>query len=264
MKTITSPDNPLIKTIRRLQHRAGSREKGRFILEGVKLASEALAHGVEIERAVVSKPFSRSKAGQPLTTHLDEAGVDCVAVAEGLFRRLSTLAHPEGILLVARSASRPLETLQGDLVLVLVGVQDPSNLGAMARVAEAAGASALVKCRGSADPFQPKAMRASMGSLLRLALFDADEPERTLPFLKSNGWSLAACLPRGGRDYREVDYRFPLAFAVGNESTGLPEGLLKHFDIRVSVPMKDTVESLNVAVATGLVLYEAARQRGSL
>jgi TrmH family RNA methyltransferase len=262
VKTISSPENPLIKTVLRLQRRTGRRAKGRFLLEGVKLAEEALASQIEIERALVSTRFAESEAGAALIARLVESKVPWVAVRERLFRRASSLESPEGILLIARAATHPLASLAGELVVVLVGIQDPSNLGAMARVAEAAGASGLVKCRGSADPFQPKALRASMGSLARLPVFEGDEPESTLAALKERGFLLAACLPRGGADFRQVDFRTPLALVVGNESMGLPDRLLELSDIRVSVPMKDTVESLNVAVVTGLVLYEAARQRG--
>ena len=103
-----------------------------------------------------------------------------------------------------------------------------------------------------------------MGSLLRLPVFEAGPPEETLPSVKSKGFTLAVCLPRGGQDFREAPLSGPLALIVGNESAGLPERILGLSDIRVSVPMKESVESLNVAFVAGLLLYEAARQRGTL
>jgi TrmH family RNA methyltransferase len=264
MKTITSPENPLIKMIGRLKQPSRHRSRDRFILEGSKLVTEALAGSIEIERIIVSKGFLRSETGRALLSEFREVFSGSVAVPDRLYRRLSNLENPEGILLVARTPSRPLTSLSGDLLLVVAGVQDPGNLGTMARVAEAACASALVRCRGSADPFQPKALRASMGSLIRLPVFEAGTPEATLPILKGKGLRLAACLPRGGSDYREVDLRDPLALVVGNESSGLPVNLLKLCDRKVSVPMRESVESLNVAFVAGLLLYEAARQRGTL
>jgi len=262
METITSPDNPLVKTIRRTQRRKGSRSKGHAVLEGVKLAREALTQGIEVEAAVISKPCLESEEGREIATRLERVGAHGVAVPAKLFRRLSTQDNPEGILLLVAIRSQGLDRLSGEPVLVLVGVQDPGNLGAMARVAEASGALALVKCQGSADPFQPKALRASMGSLLRLPVLEGDAPEATLSKLKKKGLTLAACVPRGGIDFREADLRSPLAFVVGNESTGFPASLMGHFDLTLSVPMKPPVDSLNVAVTAGLVLYEAARQRG--
>ena len=264
MKSITSPENPLIKTIARIQHRMGHRDKGLFLLEGVKLAREALVSGTEIEKAVVSKRFIQGSSGKSLLSRFEEAGVQCVGLPERLFHRLSSLETPEGILLVARIPSRSLGALSADWVLVIAGSRDPGNVGTMARVAEAAGAEALVRCRGSVNPFQPKALRASMGSLLRIPVYEAGTPEETLTTLKTKGFALVACLARGGKDYREADLRGRLAVVVGDESTGLSERILEQSDIRVSIPMRESVESLNVAFAAGLLLYEAARQRGSL
>lgn len=264
MKTISSPDNPLVKAVRRAQQRKGKRSKGLAVLEGIKLAREALACGITIETAVVSKAFLECDDGKELAGRLEEAADEAVSVPAKLFRRLSTLEHPEGVLLLASMATQTLESLPDEPVLVLVGVQDPGNLGAIARVAEAAGARALVKCEGSADPFQPKALRASMGSLLRLPVLESGAAEATLDKLKVKGLTLAACTPRSGIDFRKADFRSPLALVVGSESTGLPESLIEHFDLQLSVPMREPVDSLNVAVTAGLVLYEVARQRGSV
>ena len=264
MKTISSSDNPLIKTIRRMQNRPGRRHKGRFCLEGVKLAAEALASGIEIEQAVLSCPFAESEVGRSLIGRLEAEEVPLVAVRERIFRRTSGLDSPEGVLLIARRTSLPLASLAGDLAVVVIGIQDPGNLGAMARVAEATGVSALVICRGSANPFQPKSLRASMGSLFRLPVLEGGDAEATLTHLKEKRFCLVACLPRGGIDFRVADLRRPLALVMGNESSGVPERLLNLSERKISVPMKAGVESLNVAVVAGLVLYEAARQRGSL
>lgn len=261
MKTVTSPENPLFKAIRKLQTRSGPRDRTKFILEGFKLAREALESGIDIEQVVISKSVN---AGEPLLARLEQADASIVSVPARLFRRVSSLETPEGILLVARKPSRRAGEALGDLVLVLAGIQDPGNLGSMARVAEAAGATALVRCSGSADPFQPKSLRASMGSLLRILVVEGEGPEVTLPLLRDRGLTVTACVPRGGIDFREADLRSPLALVMGNEASGLSENLLELADRRISVPMSDAVESLNVAMVTGLVLYEAARQRGTL
>jgi TrmH family RNA methyltransferase len=264
MKSITSPENPLIKSITRIQHRTGHRAKGRFLLEGEKLAREALASGTKIESAVVSKRFHQSSSGRSILSHLDRAGVDCAEVSERLFRRLSNLESPEGVLLIARKSSQPLADLSCEWILVVAGSRDPGNVGTMARIAEAAGTEALVRCRGSVNPFQAKALRASMGSLLRIPVYEAGTPEETLPVLKAKGFAVAACLAHGGTDYRKTDLRGRLALVVGDESTGLSDHVLELSDMSVSIPMRESVESLNVAFAAGLLLYEAARQRGCL
>lgn len=264
VKTIASPENPVIKNIRRLQHRGGRRSGGRFVLEGVKLGGEALTtcgNDLAIEQALLSRPLVEREPGRALVARLESRGIPWAAVDARVFRRLSSLEAPEGLLLVARRAVRPLESLTGGLVVVATGIRDPGNLGAVARVAEAVDASALVTCRSSADPLQSKALRGSMGSLLRLPVVDGSEPRAALHCLRENGLRLVGCLARGGEDYRKADLRAPLALILGNESMGLEQPLLEATELLVSIPMKETVESLNVAVAAGLALYEALRQK---
>ena len=264
MKTLASPENPLIKTIRRLGQRPHHRGEACFLLEGLKLANEALRAGTVVEQAVFTAAFGESASGRTLIGLLEASGVPWVSVEERLFRRLSSLGTPEGVLLIARQEPRPLKELSSDLVVVSTGVQDPGNLGAIARVAEAAGASALVTCRGSVYPFHPKTVRGSMGSMLRLPVFDGGEAKTALAALKQKGLAIVSLLPRGGTDFRSAPLKEGLALALGSESGGLPEDLVETSDVRLSVPMKGDVDSLNVAVVAGLVLYEAARQRGAV
>lgn len=260
MKTLTSLENPLVKSIRRLQQKPAHRADDGMVLEGLKLANEALSSGIEITQALVSVDFASRPPGRALLQQLTAAGVPCAAVNERIFRRCSSLDSPEGALLVARSPLRALNDLVGELVLVVAGVQDPGNLGAIARVAEAAGASAMVVCRETAHPFHPKALRGSMGSLLRLPVVDGGDAQAAFEYLKNKGFSLAACVPRGGVDFRRAKLPRPLALVLGSESTGLSRNLLQTCNLHLSVPMKGGIDSLNVAVVAGLVLYETIRQ----
>lgn len=262
MKTIASPANPLVKTVRRLQLHPRREPEGRLVLEGMKLAREALSHGLAVEQALFSTVFAEAEAGRELLSEMERFGVPWAVLQERAFRRLSSLETPEGVLLVVRKPRLPLDAAAGNLLVVAVGVQDPGNLGAIARVAEASGADGLVCCRGTADPYQPKALRGSMGSLLRLPLFEAGEPEQALAALSARGYRAVACLPRGGVEYYRADLGGKLALLLGSEGQGLPDSIRETADLSVSVPMKSTVESLNVAVVAGLILYEAARQRG--
>jgi len=264
VKTLTSLDNPLVKSIRRLQQRPAPRADGRTVIEGLKLANEALASGIEITQALVSVELGRRPAGRALLQRLEAAGIACASVDERVLKRCSSLDSPEGVILVARIPPRGLDQLTGDLVVLAAEVQDPGNLGAIARVAEATGVSTLVVTEGTAHPYHPRALRGSMGSLLRLPVVDGGHPESAAAHLKANGFALAACVPHGGVDLREAPWTGRLAIALGREGSGLSEKLLKVSDLRLSVPMKGQVESLNVAVVAALVLYEAARQRGTL
>jgi TrmH family RNA methyltransferase len=147
------------------------------------------------------------------------------------------------------------------LVVVACDVQDPGNIGAMARVAEAAGASGMVAAGESADPFGWKALRGSMGSALRLPIVSDPHVPHALAEARSRGCRLLALSPRAELSIFDSDLRGPLAMLVGGEGAGLPEQVLQQTDIRLRVPMRPPVESLNAAVTAALVLYEASRQR---
>jgi len=211
----------------------------------------ALESGAAVERALVAK----GRAPEEVRA-LEASGIEVVETTEKVFSSLSTLESPEGILAVARRPKRPAENLPAEgIVLVSAGIQDPGNVGALARVAEAAGARALVLSKGSADPFSPKALRGSMGSLLRIPVFEIDD----LSILRTRGFRLAALVPRGGVDFREADWTPPVAILLGREGSGLGDAALAGADFRVTIPMRGAVESLNVATAAALVLYEATR-----
>jgi TrmH family RNA methyltransferase len=250
VKLLESRANPFLKLVRRLAR--GGRGDPRLLLEGGKLVQAALESGLPIERALVAPG-----RGERETPRLEAAGVEVLETTEPLFKSVSSLDTPEGILAVARRPSRSLEALSGEgIVLVSASIQDPGNLGAVARVAEAGGASALVVLKGSADPFSPKALRGSMGSLLRIPVYD----DADLDDLKPLGFRLAALVARGGSDYREVDWSPPVAILLGREASGLEDAAVAASDLRVTIPMRGAIESLNVATAAALVLYEANRR----
>jgi TrmH family RNA methyltransferase len=250
VKRIASAQNPLVKLVGKLAR--GGRRDARFLLEGKKLVRAGLESGIGVEFALVS----RGRAGEEALA-LEAKGIEVVELPEKLFARISTVESPEGILAVARRPARSQAELPAEgIVLVSAGIQDPGNLGALARVAEAAGARAFVLMKGSADPFSPKALRGSMGSLLRIPVFETED----LSWLRKRGFRLAALVPRGGTEFREVDWKPPLALLLGREASGLDEATVAGADLLVTIPMAGAVESLNVATAAALVLYEANRR----
>lgn len=241
MKRVASAQNPLVKTLRRLAH--PRKREPQFLLEGRKLVVTALRCGIEVETVVVSTAYR----GTPVST--ERAAV--VELEDSLFREVSTLVSPEGILAIARRP--PTTPLDSGLVAVAAGIRDPGNLGAIARVVEASGGSGLVVFKGSADPFGPKAVRGSMGSVLRVPVWEVSDWSELRGFVKT------ALVPRGGTDFRAVTWEPPLAVVLGGESAGLDNAALRQCDRRVSIPMQGEVESLNVTTAAALVLYEATR-----
>ncbi len=244
MKHIDSPNNPLVKTLRRLAH--PRKREPQFLLEGRKLVDAAISSQTRLDTIVVSSSYEDAPTPDGVPP------VELVEMPDALFRQLSTLESPDGILAIAaRPESRAPSS---GIVAVAAGIQDPGNLGAIARVVEASGASALVVLKGSADPFGPKAVRGSMGSVLRVPVYEASSMDGLAGFRK------AALLPQGGADYRSVRWTPPLAVIFGGESAGLDDATLSRCDLRVSIPMQGAIESLNVATAAALVLFEATRR----
>jgi TrmH family RNA methyltransferase len=147
------------------------------------------------------------------------------------------------------------------LVVIAVDVQDPGNLGAIVRVAEAGGATSFVAAGASADPFGWKALRGSMGSALRLPIISKSEPAAAVEEARRHGCRIIATVPRDGRSLFDVDFKRPVAVLIGGEGPGLAAPLTTGADEQVTIPMQSPVESLNAAVTAALVVYEARRQR---
>jgi len=251
MRRIESPTNPLVKTLHRLAH--PRKREAQFLLEGKKLVDAVLQSGTEVETIVVSSTYGGGAPPPDAGTYVVRA-VNVVELDEPLFRSVSSLESPEGILAIARRPS--LAAPRSGLIAVAAGIQDPGNLGAIARVVEATGAAGLVVLKGSTDPFGPKAVRGSMGSVLRVPVCELVDTSKLDAFRK------IALVPRGGSDYRETDWASPCAVVLGGESAGIDDEMLSRCDAKVSIPMHGEVESLNVATAAALVLYEATRRDG--
>jgi len=261
-ETLRSRANPLYKRLRALKERAG--EGDLCLLEGPRLVLEALAAGLTIVEAAASPRAEASPAGPAALAGLRQGGVPVRRMAAELVASLSETETSQGLLALARRASFAEEEIFGGTPLVLVadGVQNPGNLGALLRTAEAAGASGAILAGGCADPFSWKALRGSMGSAFRVPHLRGVSIERALDGLDARGIPVLATAADGERRYDEADLRGPVALVVGSEGAGLPADVRERASARLRVPLAGQVESLNVGVAAALVLFEAARQRG--
>ncbi|HVL70176.1 MAG TPA: RNA methyltransferase, partial [Vicinamibacterales bacterium] len=187
-----------------------------------------------------------------------------VTLPPALFASVSPVQQPSGIVAIAAPRRRdPADVLAGDrpLVLLLDAVQDPGNVGAIVRVAEGCGASGVIAGPGTADPFGWKALRGAMGSTFRLPVAAAASLTDALRSVRAAGLRVVATVPRGGTPLRQTDLVQPAAILLGGEGAGIPADVIGEADEQVTIPMRPPVESLNVAIAAALVLYEARRQR---
>jgi TrmH family RNA methyltransferase len=270
METIASRNNSLVKSFRALSRGRGDDPAGLLLLEGAHLVREALQAGVRIETAAVASRVlmrideDREAAVRRLLDELEGHGAKVVSVSESVMAAMSPVQTPSGIVAIAAFTAVPLDTvLDGVMpfVPVLAGVQDPGNLGAVVRVAEASGATGLVACEPSADPFSWKALRGAMGSTFRLPVPDRVPLHAALLAARRRGLHIAAAVPHGGAPMHGFDFRRPMVLLLGGEGAGLEPDVLVHADERVTIPMQPPVESLNVAVSAAVLLYEASRQR---
>ena len=260
---ITSRENRWLKTFRAAL-KSSRPEDGRIALEGVHLVSEALRSALKIEAILGSASGERHLTA--LQPELDST-TTVLCTTDKLFASVTDTETPQGIAALARAPEYKLEDLLGgadSLVVVLVAAQNPGNVGAILRSAEAFGATGVIATRGTAHPYSPKALRASAGSSLRVPVLGPIAVPIAIAQLRVSGLQiLAASASQNPAAKRpdELDLRSPFGLLIGNEGAGLPPEVERSADALVRIQVAEPVDSLNAAVAASLILYEAARQR---
>ena len=258
---VTSPKNPLVRRFRAV---AAGAEPSLLTADGVHLVEEALQAGLELVEVAVSSKLGESERGRRLFEQLQRAAGLVHDCSEAVLQRISNLATPQGVVGVCRRPPvRPIDLLGRDRALIVVAarVQDPGNLGALIRTGEAAGATGLIALEGGADPFRDKAVRGSAGSVFRLPTLGRQSIESACELGRRHGLQLLIAEADAEREYWQVDLARPSMIVFGGEGGGVPEALRARADDRLRVPIAPTVDSLNVAVAAGIVLFDARRQR---
>jgi RNA methyltransferase, TrmH family len=257
-RSVSSSKNPAIQ---RFRDAATGDLPEAMLAEGVRLVSEALDAGLPVLEAAISPRLQDAK----LRERLSQATSNLLECTDEVLARLSALDTPQGVAVVLQRP-RVDETalLRGDLsplVVVAAGVRDPGNLGSLLRSAEAAGATGCITLRGGADPFRDKAVRGSMGSIFRLPVLHGLDGAGVVAFAQRHRLQLVVADGSGDQVHTAIDLRRPLLLVVGAEAAGVPPELVAAASARVRIPLRGPVESLNVAVAAGVLLFEARRQR---
>lgn len=246
--------------IRDLRLRRGRERRGLALAEGVRLVEEAVAARVRIRQVAVSPALEGTPRGTALKAALASAGVPLAELADRALADLADTEHPQGVIAVVeppRWSPDALEPGAGDVVVVLDGVQDPGNVGAIARAALGLGAAGLIALKGTAELTNPKVMRGAMGALFRLPALAASDRE-FLDWASRVGASIWVTDSTGERPGGQR-LTAPVALVLGNEGAGIRPELEQVASRRLSIPLAGGVESLNVAVAAGILLYEVRR-----
>ncbi|MCR4705838.1 MAG: RNA methyltransferase [Lachnospiraceae bacterium] len=260
---ITSPGNPKIKNVLLLQSKSKARrEQDAFVVEGIRMFLEAPIS--RIREVYISESFSVSDAAAKKIDECKAAGAYAETVSSEVFKKLSDTVTPQGILCVMRAFHyEPSDLLDGEAPLLLIAedIQDPGNLGTMIRTGEGAGISGIVMTSDTVDIYNPKVIRATMGSIYRVPFLVTKDLPTFVKTLKGRGITTYAAHLAGTKTYDVCDFTRGSAFLIGNEGNGLKKETADAADTYMKIPMEGGVESLNAAIASAVLLYEAARQR---
>ena len=257
---ITSKDNESIKAIRKLKEKKYRDISNEYIIEGMKLIQEAIQEKAKIKTIVVCDDC-KTTGGIPNDILYEIAKYNCIYVNEKVFNLITDVSNPQGILAVIEKNSSESEIdYKEDLIVVLDNIQDPGNLGTILRTLDSIGLKQIILSKESADGYSPKVVRSTMGAIFRVKIIESDNLEKTIKEIKKHKFKVYATSLENSKSIYEVDYT-KSAIIIGNEANGVSKTLLDIADERIKIPMLGKTESLNASVATGIVLYEAVRNK---
>jgi TrmH family RNA methyltransferase len=299
MKFISSSNNTLIREVKSLKVKKNRQSKGLFFVEGVRIIEEALVSNAQVKNIFISdettsvendirdENYTRDRKGMRVEEYIkkmkndrmaailstaDYHGCEICAIPERLFREISDTETPQGILAVVKMNNYSLKDIisnslihgivknKGNIV-VLDGIQDPGNMGTIIRTADAAGFSGIIVSKGCVDPYNPKVLRSTMGSIFHIPTYSCTNLIETLVEIKNNDIRVYAAHLEGSRNYYNVDMTGNVAIVIGNEANGISSEAASMADEFIKIPMPGRVESLNASVAAGILMYEPLRQK---
>jgi TrmH family RNA methyltransferase len=265
-KTITSLQNPLVKSILDLQQKSSARKStGQFVAEGRREVSLAIANGYKVEQIVFCPEIYKHDPSYPVDLNIISKEI-LVEVSKNVYNKLAYREDAEGIILVAHSKTRTLDEVnisEQPFFIVLEGLEKPGNLGAVLRTSDAVGAAAVLMCDSKTDVYNPNTIRAAMGCTFTVPIVNCTS-QQAIDWLKKNKVTIYAAALETQISYTDADFTKPAAVAFGTEKFGLTKNWTDNADTIVKIPMKGLIDSLNVSVSVAIMAYEALRQRMNL
>lgn len=263
MKLISSKDNPQIKAAVKIR---SGKVRDRIFVEGKRLSEEALGSGIPVRAAFFSRSFLESGQERDLTQTFSRGSVAAFELSDSVFRVISDTPSPQGVALVCERPVHRLDDImpktgEVPLILFLEGISNPGNLGAVIRTAEAAGATGVITSVGSVDAFGPAVLRGSMGASFRLPVVERTGVAEACEWAKRKGIKVIATAANSDAIYTEADLTGPSMLVLGSEAHGFGDAVIERAAETIGIPMAKGVESLNLAVSAGIILFEARRQR---
>lgn len=257
---ITSKDNEQIKHIRKLKEKKYRDEYNEYVIEGVKLIKEAIAEDANIKTIIACDNCVKNEEIDPKVMY-EIAKYNCIYVEEKIFHTITDVQNPQGLLAIMSKEQKNEEIdFSEDIIVVLDNVQDPGNIGTILRTIDSIGLKQIIVSKKSGDVYNPKVVRSTMGAILRVNVIESENLVDTLKNIKKHKFEIVATSLKTDNTIYDIDYKKKV-IVIGNEANGVSKEILELADKKVKIPMIGKTESLNVAVATGIITYEYVRQK---
>ena len=260
MQKITSKDNEFIKHIRKLKDKKYRDESNEYMIEGIKLVAEAIQENAPIKQIILCDDCEKNEA-IPKDLMYEIAKYECIYVTEKIFKYLSEVQTPQGILAIIEKDNKNQEIdYTQDIIVALDDVQDPGNLGTILRTVDSIGLTQILVSKGTADSYNPKVVRSTMGAIFRVKIIECEDLEQTLKEVKRNKYKIVVSSLQTENSIYHINYNKKVII-IGNEANGVEQKIQEMADEKVKIPMLGKTESLNASVAAGIILYEYVRQK---
>lgn len=260
MQLITSKDNDIVKHIKKLSEKKYRDQNNCYIIEGIKLVEEAIQEDAQIDKIVICEESTKT-AEISKNLMYEIAKYDCIYVTDKIFKTLTQVMNPQGILaVVKKNKERPTIIYDEDIIVALDDIQDPGNLGTILRTVDSIGLKQLIVSKGTADVFNPKVVRSSMGAIFRVEVIEVENLKETIQSIKRNKYELIVTSLQTESSIYDIDYTKKI-IVIGNEANGVSQEIQDMADKKIKIPMLGKTESLNASVATAIILYEYIRQK---
>ena len=260
MQVITSKDNELIKHIKKLKDKKYRDENNEFIIEGTNLIEEAVKEKVKIKKIIICEDTTKTYE-IPTSIRLEIAKYECIYVTEKIFNLITQVTNPQGIMAIIEKRAKEDEIdYTQDLIVMLDDIQDPGNLGTILRTIDSIGLKQIIVSKETADAFNPKVVRSTMGAIFRIKIIEAENLIDTIKNIKKHHYKLVVTSLQTNNTIYDINYNKKI-IVIGNEGNGVSKEIQNMADEKIKIPMLGKTESLNASVATGIVLYEYVRQK---
>lgn len=260
MQIISSKDNEIVKNIKKLKDKKYRDLNNEYLIEGIKIIKEAIEEKADIKQIIICDECEKADA-IPKELMYEVAKYECIYVTEPVFKTMTDVSNPQGILAIIGKENNEQEIdYTQDIIVALDDIQDPGNLGTILRTVDSIGLNQILVSKGTADAFNPKVVRSTMGAIFRVKIIECENLESTLKEVKKHKFKTVVTSLQTEKSIYDIEYNKKVII-IGNEANGVEKNIQENADEKIKIPMLGKTESLNASVATGIVLYEYVRQK---